>query len=319
MPLEPEYRRFVEQQLDECDAALVNRPSLAAVFNKQWREEHRRKMLNAESSANVSYPSSYAKPHQSLFYPPDYQQRLDEGASILLPKLDSAERAHFTERMRRSGCLSAEEELLLARGFAKAFGDSSITFPAVPRDKDRPEFLVTVAGRQIEVEAKGLMDSAEVTALNQSAIQSGEMGWISYSSSIGDVRRLRVAAAKKLLSERTGDARILVLTQYTPWIHPAEGLTLLREMAVAPDGFGIPSDHHPLAVAYVTGRWIAGVWFNEAISARIGLDAASKESLRAAVKDSFYPRRDAVFFDETNSDARQQELIAQMIRAAAGG
>ena len=100
MPLDPEYRKFVELQLDECDAALADKPNLAAIFDEQWRKEHRERMLNADSQFDVWYPSTYAKPHQDGFYPTDYQQRLEEGADVLLPLLGGAEKNHLIQRMR---------------------------------------------------------------------------------------------------------------------------------------------------------------------------------------------------------------------------
>ncbi len=319
MALTPEYKKFVESQLDECDEALSDKPYLAAIFDAQWRAEHRQTMLNAASPADVWYPSSYAKPHNDMTYPPDWQRRLEEGAAVLLPKLDAGERNHFVRRMRGGGCLSAEEELLLARGFARVFGPDAISFPKVNKGQDVPEFHVSVSGRTIEVEAKGLMDSDEVRRLNEYAIRSGRMCWVSCSPLIGDIGRLRAAVAKKLLSTPTGDGRVLVLTQYTPWIHPAEAIPLVRTMGTAPETFGIAADAHALAVAYVTARWVAGVWLNEGGAQRLGFDTATREQVRHAVRESFYPREGGVFFDETIDERRERELIAELIRIAHGG
>jgi len=319
VPLDHDYQRFVERELDECNAALDDKPNLAAVFDHSWRKEHRSKMLNANSPAEVWYPSSYAKPHNDMFYPPDYQLRIEEGAAVLLPRLDDGEKNHLIARMRGSGCLSAEEELLLARGFARVFGADAISFPRVNKGQDVPEFHVSVSGRTIEVEAKGLMDSAEVQQLNEHAVRSGQNAWCSFSPTIGDVGRLRGAVARKLLSTATGDGRVLILTQYTPWIHPADAIPLVRIMGTAPETFGIASDKHALAVAYVTARWIAGVWFNHAVSRQLGFDVAGCEQIRRAIRESFYPRAGGVFFDETNSEQREQALITEMIRIAYGG
>lgn len=319
MPLDAAYRQFVDRQLDECDAALADKPNLAAVFDPEWRKQHRHKMLNAASPADVSYPSSYAKPHNDMFYPPDYQQRLEEGAAVLLPKLDAGEKKHLMTRMRGSGCLSAEEELLLARGFAREFGNDAISFPHVKKGQDVPEFHVAVADRTIEIEAKGLIDEQEVRELNDYAIRSGQNSWFTFSQSIGDIGRLRAAVAKKLLTKETGDARVLVLTQYTAWIKPTEGVPLIRTMAIDPDRFGIPANRHALAIAYVTGRWIAGVWFNASVAERVRLNTASWERVRSAIRGSFYPRADHVFFDESVGEQQEQKLIAEMIRVAYGG
>jgi hypothetical protein len=314
--LSPEYRELVELQLDACDAALTNKPNLAGVFDAQWRKEHREKMLNANSPAGVWYPRTYDKPHQELFYPPDYQQRLEEGAAILLPKFDDGERKHFVQRMRGEGSLSAEEELLLARGFAKSFGADAVTFPHGPRSQDRPEFHVSIARHTIEVEARGLRDSDEVRELTDRAIRQDEWGWHSFSRTIRDNRRIRSAVAKKLLSPIRGDGRIVVFTQYTAWPTPDDGVPLLCEMAITPEKFEIPADQHALVIAYVCARWIAAVWFNEGVASRLGLAPETRTSIRAALRNSFYPRNDGVFFDETQDGDAQRTMIGRMIRAA---
>ncbi len=323
MPLDHEYRKLVESQLDECDAALADKPNLAAIFDEQWRKEHRERMLNADSPFDVSYPSTYAKPHQDIFYPPDYQQRLEEGAGVLLPKLDDGEKNHLIQRMRGSGGpsaeLSAEEELLLARGFAEEFGADAISFPSVLPDQDTPEFHVTVQGHAIEIEAKGLIDEQEVRELNKHAMRTGQLCWTSYSPSIGNIGRLRAAVAKKLLTKATGAARVLVLTQYTPWITPVEGVPLIRTLATNPAQFDIPEEKHALAIAYVTDRWITGVWFNADVVSRLGLDVKDRESMRGALKASFYSRSGDVFFHEQQGEAEQGTMIATMIRIAHGG
>lgn len=318
MPLDPEYREFVRKQLDECDAALDDKPNLSRVFDEPWRQAHRDKLLNADSPLDVSYPSAYAKPHQELFYPPDYQQRLEDGAAVLMPKLDSGETNHLIARMRGAGCLSADEELLLARGFAEVFDADATSFPAVPRGQDIPEFQVAIGGHSVEIEAKGLMDEQEVRELNEHALRSGQLSWFSYSPTIGNLGRLRNAIARKLLSNTTGDARILVLTQYTAWITPIEGIPLIRALATNPAQFEIPADKHALAIAHVTGRWIAGVWINDGVTQRLGLGEADRESIRRALKASFYERSGGVFFTEQQSEDEQNTMIAKMIRIAHG-
>lgn len=313
MPLSPEERAYVEQQLDECDAALLDKPNLARVFDAAWRAEHRAKMLAVDAWYDVWYPSSYAKPHNDMFLPADWQDRIEEGAAVLLPKFDKAELAHFVQRMRLGGS-STEEELLLARGFASVFGAGAISFPKVNRNSPRPEFHVTVGGLEIEIEAKGMLDSAEVRALNEHALRSGELCWSSFNPRIGSVTRVQQQVKEKLLSATTGDVRVLVFTQYTPWPPPWDVVSLLRRMAASPETFAVPLDKHPLAIAYVTYRWTTGVWLSVAAAQRAGLGPADLQCVRAAIGASFYARSDGLLFDETNDDKRERELIAQMRR-----
>lgn len=319
--LNPDYRRVVESMLDECDAAIVGKPQLAEIFSPEWRSAHRAKLLGAASDLDVWYPSSYAKPHGDFNYPADWQNRLEEGAAVLLPKFDAAERNQFIARMRCEGgsCLSAEEELLLARGFANEFGGSAISFPQTVRGEDVPEFHVQIGETIVEVEAKGVMEEQAVRELNEYAIRSGQMSWVSTNPHIGDVGRLRAAIAKKLLSHTTGDIRVLALTQYTPWIDPFEAIPLIRTMATSPDTFNIPAEKHPLAITYVGRRWSIGIWLSNAVASRIGLDVTSRDRIRSALRGAFYPRSDGVFFDEATPESREGELIAKMTRRSYGG
>jgi hypothetical protein len=61
------------------------------------------------------------------------------------------------------------------------------------------------------------------------------------------------------------------------------------------------------------------VWFNDGALKRLGLDSTAREQIRNALRASFYPRAGGVFFDESNSEQRERELIAEMIRVAYGG
>ena len=267
---------------------------------------------------DVWYPGAYAKPHQEFVYPDDYQQRLEEGLAVLLPKLPPGVQAHLKERMRRNGCASAEEELLLARGFSRVFGEPAISYPAVAKDQAVPEFHVQVSGKTVEIEAKGLFDPDVVRRLNEAMRRSGQNSWYSFNPKIGDVARLDRTITEALLSPATGHARIVVLTKYEPWISPFESVPLIRTLAVNPGVFGIPIQNHPLAIAYVTTRRIAGVWFNRGVERRVALDAPARESIRVALKASFYARRDGVFFDEHQDEDTQREMISKMERRRGG-
>jgi len=303
MPLNPTDRHFVESQLDECDRALAERPTLASIYDPAWRQEHRNKMLNARSPVDVWYPEAYAKPQKDTSHPADWQDRIEEGAMVLLPKLTDAARNHPIKRMRGEGCLSAVEELLLAWGFAREFGVDAIRFPSTTTDKPVPEFYVSVCGRTVEVEAKGLLDQQVVCRLNKAAICAGQNSWITFDPKIGDPSRVRRAAKEKLRSKQTGDARVLVLTQYTPWIQLVDAAQELRKLAVDPDQSGISVSQRALAIAYVAGpQQIVGVWFNREVARRVDIGDVYCERIRSAIRVSFYPRADGVFFDESNSD-----------------
>lgn len=244
--------------------------------------------------------------------PACYQHRLEEGAVILLPKLSQIEKNHLIKRMRGDGCLSAEEELLLARGFALQFGIDSIEAPESDPSKPRPEFIVNISGKKIEIEAKGLLDSQQVQHFNQSARTLGKNYWISVDASIGDPKRVRRALAKKIFKSTHHSPCIIVLTLYSGFDFPV-GFDLARQIALCPGHFRIPETQYPLAVALASDhRRILGVWFNSVVLERENIDGLTKEHLRSAVRQSFYACTDSVFFDESMSEEDHEKMLERV-------
>jgi hypothetical protein len=316
MGLTEKEMEYLSRVLDSCDAALIGKPTLESIYDPAWRSQFRQRTLAVNCMDDVAYPSAYAAHVLEMFYPVDYQKRLEEGARLLLAKLPVSERNHLIERMRGAGCLSAEEELLLARGFALEFGDAGVLPPPGNSSQPRPEFVVRVPGHEIDVEAKGLLDSQEVQQLNDCARRFGTGGWFTFGQ-VDTPNRLRAGLARKLLSVREGVPRIVVLTQYTPWLTPDVTIPLIRQLALSPQGFSIPDVKHPLAIGYVFQRGIQGVWFNQSVQDRHGINAELCERLRRAVRDSFYPRPDGLFLDETVDAHHENDSIARMVASRA--
>ena len=305
---------YLSDVLDKCEAALADKPTLSEIYDPSWRGSFRRQTLSADCLATVRYPSAYAAHVLELFYPPDYQKRIDGGAAILLRKLGSGDRNHLISRMRGPECESAEEELLLAKGFALEFGDAAVLAAAGDSSQTRPEFVVRVRGHDIDVEAKGVLDSQKVQQLNDFARRFGTGGWFT-GGEVDLPDRLRAALAPKLLRTRDGFPRIVVLTQYTPWLRPDVTIPLVTQLALSPEHFNIPDRMHPLAVGYVCQRGIQGVWFNQGVQEQYCIEADVRERLRAAICNSFYPRPDGLFFDETLSSGQTADLLRR-IRAS---
>jgi hypothetical protein len=115
MPLNQEEQRDLEVVLDECDAALADKQTLSRVFGPRWRAEFRKRALTVDSLLDVGFPEAYYAPRLNDM-PPDYQQRIEEGISILWTRLNGRDRKDFVSRLRDREPASATEELLLARG-----------------------------------------------------------------------------------------------------------------------------------------------------------------------------------------------------------
>ncbi len=261
------------------------------------REQSKTSLINAKAVAKM--------------LPACYQHRLEEGAVILLSKLSQLEKNHLIKRLR-DGCPSAEEELLLARGFALQFGIDSIEAPQSDPSKPSPEFIVNISGKKIEIEAKGLLDSQQVQQLKQSARTLGQNYWISVDSGIGDPKRVRRALAKKIFESALHSPCIIVLTLYSGFDFPV-GFDLARQMALCPGHFRIPETQYPLAVALASDhRRILGVWFNSVVLERESIDGLTKERLRSAVRQSFYACTDSVFFDESMSEDDHEKMLERV-------
>lgn len=312
MVMTPSEIAHLSDVLDKCDAALADKPALTEIYDAPWRSAFRHRTLSADRMADVAYPSAYAVHVLELFFPPDYQKRIDDGAAVLLPKLCSTDRNHLVSRMRGAGRLSAEEELLLARGLAQEFGADAIRPPPGTPDEPRPEFVLCVNDHEIDVEAKGLLESQQVQQLNECARRFGTGGWFTFGQ-VDSPDRLRAGLVRKLLRARQGVPRIVILTQYTPWLTPDITVPLIRQLAMCASDFSIPKPEHALAIGYVCQRGIQGIWFNRSVQEAHGISAEPREQLRRAIRDSFYPRPDGVFLDETADARREQDLVARML------
>jgi hypothetical protein len=289
MALTDEERNGVAASLDRCDAALAGKPTLGRVFDRTWRTDFRKQVLAADSLVDAAFPEAYYAPCLDL--PPDYQQRIEEGASILLAKLDARAWKDFVSRIQGRESASALEELLLVRGFTQELG--TIELPLGNRAMPRPEFTVAIEGHQIAVEARGLMNSRNVQQLNDDSWRFGQHYWISADAAIGDPARVRKALAEKMLESSDGSPRITVLTLYSAFDFENARDTA-REMALRPASFNIPQEKYPLAVGLALHRLLQGIWFNDSVVQRLGFSAEIKERIRTAIKNSLYPRQDGV-------------------------
>lgn len=298
MALSQEEINGLTATLNKCDTALIDKPTLSRVFGNKWRAGFREQALSADSYVDVAFPEAYYAPCY-IDMPTDYQQRIEEGATIILTKLDGWARRDFFSRLQSREPASATEELLLARGFFDKFGD--IEPSQGNRSASRPEFTVFIEGHTIAVEARGLYNSRTVQELNDNSWRSGQHYWISADPTIGNSYRARKALAEKLLESDDDLPQITVLTLYSAF-EGLTSLTLARQMALNPESFGIQKEKFPLAIALASHRLLQGIWFNPSVEERLCYSGDTKDDIRTAIKNSLYPRADGVFLHEEMSD-----------------
>ena len=241
----------------------------------------------------------------------DYQDRLEEGASVLLPIISKQEREHIVKRMQGLIPISAEQELLLARGFEFKFDAGAVKAPQCPVNKPRPEFEVHIDGKQIDVEATVLMDSEEVRQLDCITRQLGENFWISCTE-VDYVERVKNKIKEKLVKSARDTGLIVVLNQYAKFLHPVDVINLVRRITLDPQILHICDWQYPLAIAYVCQYFIQGVWLNLSVAQRMGISEQTKEQIRMAVKNSFWLRPDGVFLHEGMSDDEHSKKLSKI-------
>ena len=207
--------------------------------------------------------------------------------------------------------ISAEQELLLACGFAHEFGTKAVKAPQGPVNKPSPEFEVHIEGKQIDVEATVLMDSKEVRQLDCITRQLGENFWISCTE-VDYVERVKNKIKEKLVKSARDKGLIVVLNQYAKFLHPIDVINLIRRIALDPQILHIRDLQYPLAITYVHQYYVQGVWFNLSVTQRIGISEQTKERIRTAVKNSFWPRQDGVFLHEGMSDDEHSKKLSKI-------
>lgn len=291
MPLTEDQKQYIQKNLAKFDEALLDKPMLTTIYDGIWRQKLRNKLLAVDSCNDIAYPGAYSAPlFESLGqFPSCYQYRLEEGAVILLSKLSKKEKNHLIKRLR-DGCPSAEEELLLARGFSIEFGKDAIVKPESNQSQVRPEFIVRVNNLEFAIEAKGLLDSLHVRSLWQGARLVGQNFWVSYDTTVKDLKRVEREVKKKIKQVDAAGIGIIVFTQYTAWPAVTQTIDLLRQMALEPKVCNL------LAIAYVFNRLIQGLWFSSSVTKSSNIDKDLCERLRRAIMNSFYPRPDGLLF-----------------------
>ena len=230
MALTEEERIYLIERLDKCDAELADKPNLRKIYGKIWRAKFREQILAVNSLVDAGFPDGYYAP--CLDMPVDYQQRIEEGATIMLERLRGWACRDFFSRMQGRDSASAIEELLLVRGFFNKFGE--IKLQKGNRSEPRSEFDVTIQGYTIAIEARGLRNSKIVQKLNDDSWHSGRHYWLSADPEIGKSIRVQRALAEKILESAEYLPRIIILSIYSAF-DTLNGIDFARQMALSPE------------------------------------------------------------------------------------
>ena len=300
--------------IDKYNDSLNDKPQLASIYDDDWRHKTESKLLEFANGEFCYLGNAFGYQAPSLEHldliPKGWQYRLEEGAKVLLTKLCSRDSGHLMKRMKDTESASAEQELLLARGFALVFEENSITVP--PVDSPQAEFEVNASGHQILVEAKGRLisqaveqdrkfrryvkDLLGITILDPPVFDETVDQWIK--------RKI----CKTLQSKsRSGCGFVLVLSLYTTYTN-LNVADLVRELVINQASLNIPEEQWALTIALVSGGSIQGVWFNHCVCKNLGIEEELRERIRAAIKASFYPWRNSVFFHEEMTDEEHRSM-----------
>lgn len=312
------------------DAALADKEKLASIYNNAWRRSICPKLLKPGRVCYLGNAFGYQAPwfEECGLIRRGWQYRLEEGAKVLMPKLSNLDKGHLTKRMRDTESTSAEEELLLARGFAQEFREKAITVPRICSYKAQPEFEVNIDDHRILVEAKGRVMSKSVEQEREQRRKIDSILGIRIQSSpllddkIDEWIKNKIPNTLRRKSE-CGKGFVLVLSFYTLCSDFCANIDMIREFALNPGNpnyflkkagdLNLPDKHWALAMALVSGGSIQGVWFNPTVRERLRIDMTTQERIRTAIKNSFYPREDEVFFDEDMSDKEHKSALCKML------
>jgi len=291
MALTEEEKNSLAASLARCDSALADKLTLRKIFGRTWRANFRKQILAANSLVDVEFPEAYYAPCL-IDIPRDYQQRIEEGATIMLTILKGWARNEFFSRLKHRDPASATEELLLARAFFNQFG--RIEPQLGNRAVSWAEFTVFIQGHAVAIEARGLRNSRVVQTLNENSWRCGQRYWLSTDPEIGNSIRVRKALAEKMLESADNLPRIIVLSLYSAF-DISNGIIFACQMALEPESFNITQTKFPLAVALALNRRLQGLWFNHSVVERLRLSKDIQADIVTAMKCSFYPREDGVF------------------------
>jgi hypothetical protein len=328
----PENIEMIEKEenpmlswIAKYDAALSDKETLASIYDETWRRNIRPKLLKVGSVCYLGNAFGYQAPlfEEDGLIPKGWQYRLEEGAKILLPKMSNIEQGHLIKRMRDTESTSAEEELLLARGFAEVFKPEAIYLPQTFSASTIPEFEVNANSHCIMVEAKGRFTNKSLEQEREQLrrIESIhnikiEMPWL--DDKIEKWIRNKICRTIRNKAVR-GKGLVLVLSIYTLPSDLCAIIDMVREFAENSGNsaffreksgdLNLPEEHWALAIALVFQGIIQGVWFNTNVRDRLSINTNTQERIRMGIKKSFYRRQDRIFFDEEMNNEEYKSAI----------
>lgn len=280
--IDPELeRRAALRACDECEAALRQFPLLSEVYDGTWVAGHREEIRNAAEPQKVGWPAPFGFAEMSRWNGTDdlvgFQQRIEQALAIVKRLVPPTEWRALMERLRHHDSGAATDELLLVFGFASVFGEAALVWPASKAGLKRPEFYVRTNAVELGVECKTLLYSVRDQSTFDTMLTSGE-GQVGPARS--ELHRLRRAIVEKIRAGQAGGPWVLVLSQLTWHVFPADAIAAIESILAEPTSEGLDVASLPSAIGYVTGHHVQGVWFNPRTDA--GLYGRVDEAIHAA-------------------------------------
>lgn len=286
--------------LDTCDAALADKPRLAAAFDPEWRAEFREHILALPPDAQPGYPLVYWLPMMHAMFPEMFPAHLqacvEVGLDALWDQMNERDHAELLGRLR-SGDGSAFEELLASAAFATEFGPTAIKWPSAAPDERKPEFYIECDGVTWAIECRHLLDQEEIRLLNQSMLETSG-SWIASIDPQIDRHRLRAAIVRKIQRAQSGGPTVILLTSYTPWLMPDEMQQVVRRILETPAEVNLAPEQLPIAIACLYITIVQGIWICRSACDSAGIGADSVPRIRRAIVNGFVTRGDGQLLTE---------------------
>jgi hypothetical protein len=291
------------EALDRCDAALCDKPRLAAVFDAAWRAELRSVALAEPQDPAFGFPMAYWWPMLDVLnpggsFPPDIQRRIETGLDVLLPKMASRDRGEMTKRLRL-GEPAACDELMATAAFAAEFERDAVKWPGGGPHERKPEFFVEPSQSRWAVECRHLRDNLETRIRNAEMVQSGHP-WTAWARPEQDANRMRTAIIEKIKRAQGSGPTFIILISYTPWLLPVEMQAVICQILCQPEAVGLAASQLPIGVACLSWYVVQGVWFCEPACTSASIDGPMRERVRRAIVRGFVPRTDLALLTEVN-------------------
>lgn len=250
-------------------------------------------MLTAHERGYLDRVRRWFSPPAS--FPVDMMTRLEDGLGWLLahtrggPKTDLIGRLTKGDQQR-----SAVEEILLAQGLVRVFGDERVAaYPEIEETEKRAEFKITSEGLVFFVEATGLTSPQEEELIREGA-ETGD-GYLFFRDHREEIGRFCEKISTKVGERPISAPLLLCLSQYAFGPDPSRGSARIRDIVGHPGDYGIPESIQLLGVSWSYGFRVFGVCLSGATCRASSLCAGTINKIKQALIESYSPPPDGAF------------------------